>query len=238
MILADLTVGDTILVAVVNVFFTALFAGVAAPFLIKKVESKTAEQRRQADADAAARRQEADANAAARRQQADADAADRRRQADADSAERRLERENQHSAQLQEESLEYQTRDFLRETYALLLGAQRKSRQSSLSLAREGGAAGHPESLAAAVQAHDSFIELYHRLNLDATKSMWKDARSLRGVLDRMLEVGKVGDVEECERLQEEARHARQNLEGSFRTRLHHELLQQRKDVSGHVSPA
>jgi hypothetical protein len=90
--------------------------------------------------------------------------------------------------------------------------------------------------LASAVQAHDSFIELYHRLNLDASRTMWKDARSLRKVLDKMLEEGRAGNPEECERLQEIARHARQNLEGSFRDRLRHEVLQPRKDVTRNSS--
>jgi hypothetical protein len=249
LILSDLTFGESIWVSVVNVLLTAAFVAFGATYFIAKFQSdatarrqqeqlSAAEQRRQADADAAARRQQADGDAAARRQQADADAAARRQQADADASERRLELEAQHAARLQQDNLEYQTRAFLRDTYALLLGAQRRSRQASLALARGGGESRDTVLFASAVQAHDSFIELYHRLNLDASRTMWNDARSLRRVLDKMLEEGQAGNPEECERLQEIARHARQNLEGSFRDRLRHEVLQPRKDVEIQIRQA
>jgi hypothetical protein len=124
--------------------------------------------------------------------------------------------------------LEHQTRAALRETYAQLLVAQRRSRQASVQLAKAGGASASEDLDRKAVLAHDEFIDAYHRLNLDVNKEMWEDARGLRLVLDRMLDRGRLGRVQECEALVPTARDARQNLERSFRLRLGGEPLQDR----------
>src|SRR5439155_1212688 len=125
-----------------------------------------------------------------------------------------------HERQLQVRQLEYQTRAALRETYAELLVAQRRSREASLRLANEPGPAPSGDLEVQAVSAHGHFIDLYHRLNLDASREMWEDARVLRNVLDHMLKEAKRGNAGECETLAKTARSARQNLERSFRIRL------------------
>jgi hypothetical protein len=144
---------------------------------------------------------------------------------------RRQAAEMQHEEELQVRQLEYQTRAALRETYSLLLVAQRRSREASVQLAKAGGASESEELDKDAVLAHDEFIDSYHRLNLDANREMWEDARGLRLVLDRMLDYSKLGSVQECDALIATARAARQNLERSFRLRLGGEELQDRKDL-------
>jgi hypothetical protein len=125
--------------------------------------------------------------------------------------------------------LEHQTRGALRETYAQLLVAQRRLREACLDLAREGGAEGSADLQQKATSTLAEFIDAYHRLNLDASRDMWKDARGLRHVLEDMLKHAEKGDLERCEDLKREARHARQNLERSFRIRLSHKPLQKRR---------
>jgi hypothetical protein len=157
-------------------------------------------------------------------------AAERRDKADQTAAERRAEEDRLHEEQIQNRQFEYQRRDALRETYAQLLIAQRRSRQASLELAKASVAPGqciHEK----AVSAHDEFINLYHRLNLDASAEMWRDARALRDILDDMLELGQERRAKECEELVKFARWARQNLERSFRLELKHETLQPRRDL-------
>ena len=145
-----------------------------------------------------------------------------------------------HDLRQQGRSLENQTRAALREIYAQLLVAQRRSRQASLKLARSSGSPGRiykrfhrsSEDLRIgelAESAHSEFIDLYHRLNLDASEQMWRDARALRHVLDDMLDSGRKGNIKECKDLMELARSARQNLECSFRIRLGNEPLQSRR---------
>jgi hypothetical protein len=147
-------------------------------------------------------------------------AADRRRQAD-----------ELHDDRLQDRDLEYQTRAALRETYAQLLVAQRRSRQASAEFAKSGGESGSQEPGKLAETAHAEFIDLYHRLNLDATQEMWLDARGLRHVLDDMLRFGREGNSQKCDELMQLARSARQNLERSFRIRLKYDPLQKRRDL-------
>jgi hypothetical protein len=60
---------------------------------------------------------------------------------------------------------------------------------------------------------------------------MWEEGRGLRDVLDAMLETAKQGDTTRCKQLAQTARHARQNLEGTFRKLLGHKPLQDRKDL-------
>ena len=139
--------------------------------------------------------------------------------------------EARHEEHLQTRGLEHQTRAALRETYAQFLVAQRRSRESSVALARAGGASEDHGLDLNAVLAHDQFVDLYHRLNLDASRTMWKDARGLRAVLDDMLSAARAGDAARCEELVEVARAARQNLEGSFRARLEYQPLQARTDL-------
>jgi hypothetical protein len=123
---------------------------------------------------------------------------------------RRQEAEARHAEQLQTKELEHQTRAALRETYAHFLVAQRRSREISVALARAGGASQDRGLETEAVLAHDEFVDLYHQLNLDASRTMWKDARGLRGVLDDMLSQARNGDATSCEALANSpARHAR-----------------------------
>jgi hypothetical protein len=147
-------------------------------------------------------------------------------------AERRRAADMAHEEQLQHRGLEHQTRAALRDTYAGILVAQRVSRQASLELAYScaGGTPGEAPAKAAEL-AHATFIDHYHRLNLDATPEMWRDARALRNVLDDMLAAGREGDIELCQALLKTARSARQNLEGSFRERLGYTRLQSRRDL-------
>ncbi|MBT2453131.1 hypothetical protein J7F03_40170 [Streptomyces sp. ISL-43] len=141
--------------------------------------------------------------------------------------------------------LRHQTRTALRETYARLLVAQRRSREASVRLAdfRAGRRQCRVRRVSAATRstdedleqkaqlAHDEFIETYHRLNLDASKQMWREARGLRNVIGHMLELGKRGDAEQCRALEKIARKARQNLERSFRVLLGHKPLRDRNPL-------
>src|SRR5216683_2080061 len=136
----------------------------------------------------------------------------------------------QRNALLQVE-LEHQTRDVLRQTYAQLLEAQRRSREASLQLAEAGGAAVDSQLANAAVVAHSEFIDWYHRLNLDSTREMWLEVRGLRDILDAMLRLGHEGQRQECQSLVELARDARQNLERSFRQRLGYVGHQERRSL-------
>jgi hypothetical protein len=144
-------------------------------------------------------------------------------------AERRRRDEELHDQRMQDQQLEYQTRATLRETYARLLVAQRTSRQASLRLGEEVASAQQSPSKEAAVAAHDEFIDLYHRLNLDVDDEMWREARSLRKILDDLLAAALRGEVEKCRLLIDTARDARQNLERSFRIRLGYTPLQKRR---------
>ena len=97
---------------------------------------------------------------------------------------RRRHEEELHEEFLQGRQLEHQTRAALRETYARFLVAQRRSRQASIALADAGGSSSAKDLDKAALQAHDEFIDVYHLLNLDASREMWLDARGLRAALD------------------------------------------------------
>jgi hypothetical protein len=142
-----------------------------------------------------------------------------------------------HQMNLLNRELEHQARAALRQTYGELLIAQRRSREASLQLAAAPRTIGDDDSSArdalttAAIAAHSEFLERYHRLNLDASRTMWIEARGLRDVLDAMLKAAKEGEAIEVEQLGKAARHARQNLEGSFRLRLGYERLQGRKPL-------
>jgi hypothetical protein len=72
---------------------------------------------------------------------------------------------------------------------------------------------------------------LYHALNLDASRDMWKDARALRSILDDMVKVARGGNAERCKELYEVARRGRQNLERSFRSRLGYDPLHDKRDL-------
>jgi hypothetical protein len=126
-----------------------------------------------------------------------------------------------------------EARTALRETFARLLVAQRRSRQASLTMAYSGSASRvQKEALAkAALSAHDNFIDEYHRLNLDVSRELWKDVRTLRGVLDDMLFYACQFKQEDCASLREDAKDARQNLEFSFRRQLRTAQLQTRREV-------
>jgi hypothetical protein len=139
--------------------------------------------------------------------------------------------ELRHRAGLLQRELEHQTRDALRQTYARLLVTQRKAREVSVRLAEAGGEKASPELAVAAVAAHAEFINAYHQLNLDSTRSMWCDARGLRDVLDDMLDLARRGQAAECRAAVKLARHARQNLERSFRMRLGYAPHQERQPL-------
>jgi len=202
--------GQTVAAGALNVLFTAILVTLIGGIAVSGYQARIDKRRREAEA-----REEK-----------------RRREAEAREEDRRREAEAQHEKQLQAHQLEYQTRAALRETYADFLVAQRRSREASVKLAKAGTASPDRQRLEEeAVLAHADFINLYHRLNLDADRPMWKDARSLRKVLDDMLKEGKQGNDTACEALAEVARKARQNLERSFRIRLEHKPLQKRKDV-------
>jgi len=145
-------------------------------------------------------------------------------------------RELEHQSQLLTRELEYQTRAALRETYTRLLVSQRQSREASLRAAKRtvGANESVDDALGAAVEAHTSFIEHYHQLNLDVNREMWLEARGLRAVLDDMLKAAKKEDADEAALLYDLARDARQNLERSFRLRLGHEALQKRTPLGKH----
>ncbi len=138
-------------------------------------------------------------------------------------------RERRQRQQLLRQELEHQTRDALRQTYAQLLAAQRRSREASVQLATAGGVDGNGELAEAAIAAHAEFIDRYHQLNLDSSRDMWLEARGLRDILDKMLEFAQAGRAAECGSLVETARDARQNLERSFRERLGYQAHQKRR---------
>jgi hypothetical protein len=140
-----------------------------------------------------------------------------------------------HQTNLLTRELEHQTRAALRQTYDKLLVAQRRSREASLRFATSTSTAdpsARDEALRAeATAAHVAFIEHYHQLNLDANREMWIDARGLRNVLDDMLKAAQAGEADRAKELVKPARAARQNLERSFRARLGHDVLQERKPL-------
>jgi hypothetical protein len=144
-----------------------------------------------------------------------------------------LTRQLEHADRLMTRELEHQTRAALRRTYNKLLVVQRQSREASLDSAKchvdENDAA--QKALKFAEDAHTRFVEHYHQLNLDANREMWREARRLRRVLDDMLQAARDGDAAKAEALHTVARHARQNLEGSFRARLGLDTLQPRKPL-------
>jgi hypothetical protein len=136
-----------------------------------------------------------------------------------------------HEEQLQTRQLEHEARTRLRDTYADLLVAQRRSREASVRLAHAGTSSNRPSLEAEALSSHDAFIDLYHQLILDASEEMWKEARGLRRVLDDMLRKATRAETTDCDALVEIARKARQNLERSFRVRLQYDPLQKRKPL-------
>ncbi|XUL87979.1 hypothetical protein ACQ86D_15960 [Streptomyces galilaeus] len=127
--------------------------------------------------------------------------------------------------------LRHQTRAALRATYAQLLVAQRRSRQLSIELAQAGGKSTDSTLARQASVAHDEFINVYHDLNLDVSRQMWREVRALRHILDDMLKLAQAGKADECTKLSYLARAARQNLAGAFRAQLGHAPLQKRKPL-------
>jgi len=142
-------------------------------------------------------------------------------------------REAEFGRQLDQQKLEWesQTRAALRGPYANLLIAQRRSREASLQLAREGQPSEHDRLLEQAIEAHDEFIDTYHQLNLDSDREMWLEVRSLREVLGEMLKEARNGNAAACDDLAKIARHARQNLERAFRRKLGYEPHQARRPL-------
>jgi hypothetical protein len=159
--------------ALSTAFFTALFVTVGATLVVKNVESRENQRREREKSDRAA------ALVTIRQ-----DRADLRRELALKQSERQQDREH-----------EFQTRSALRETYSRLLVAQRRSRQASIALSVAENRARDADRVAAR-QAHDDFIDEYHRLALDADESMWRELRGLRDVLDDMLACAQSGDAD------------------------------------------
>lgn len=226
----ELSFGQTVWSDRWEALFTAAFVTVGGGLIVTLFQSREAAPRTKeelARADAIRRVDEERATALleADRLRADALLTSEVRRAD---AQRQLAEE--HDRRQQHAAHEFQERAALRDAYAQLLVAQRRSRQTSLALA-----AASDETRAtlrqAAREAHDQFIDEYHRLALDADRSMWLDLRELRKALDDMLTTAEEGDLQACTRLVGTARARRQNLERSFRVRLGHEPLQDRKQT-------
>ena len=201
MVLAELSFGQTVAADFFDALFTAVLVGFAATLVVGIFDRKAENRRREAEKCEA----------------------ERLREAEKREAERQWEAAKLHDERLQFREFEHQTRAALRETYAQFLIAQRRSREASLTLAKSGSAPGNEYLDEQALKAYDEFIDLYHRLNLDATREMWIDARRLRKILEDMLECAQQGNAQECEQLKKLARHARQNLENTFRSRLRYE---------------
>lgn len=222
MIPLELTFFQALLSSGASAFFTALFVTLGAGFLVTRIESREARRRTdeenlRADALLKADRRRAEALLAAETQRADLQAV--------------LDKDHDKRQQLAEHN--FQSRSALRESYARLLVAQRRSREASVALAAATGDL-RDAALRTAGEAHDEFIDEYHRLALDADRPMWKELRGLRVVLDDMLERAREGDAQVCQELTKTARRARQNLERSFRMRLGHEPLQERRPLGSY----
>ena len=124
-----------------------------------------------------------------------------------------------------------EARASLREIYTELLQTQRRSREASLALARAGGEKSNPQLAEIAVARRAEFLELYHGLNLDASRPLWEEVRRLRAILSCLLVKAKEADGSESERLAKLARKARQNVQREFRRSLGHRPLQKRKPL-------
>ena len=200
----ELSFTETVWSNGLSALFTAVFVAGAAAVLVKLVENRE-NQRREDRSKALLKESE--------------DRAERQKQ---------LDKEHDDRKQLREH--EFQSRSALRESYARLLVAQRRSRQASIALSRAEDNTRDARKETAR-RAHDAFIDEYHRLALDADRSMWFELRALRNVLDDMLKYAEPGAVQECELLRNTAKLARQNLERSLRQRLGHLPLQDRKPL-------
>lgn len=168
MILAELGFAQTLTASALSAVFTALAVTVGAGLIVKYYGGKTASRRQASDAQYAEQRRKADEIFAERMGVQDFEHQERQREADELFSERTRSRD-----------LEYQTRATLRETYAHLLVAQRHSRQASVRLAEAGGAKADEALKNETTAAHDEFTSLYHRLSLDSSPEMWRDARAL-----------------------------------------------------------
>ncbi|MDR6862679.1 hypothetical protein [Phycicoccus sp. 3266] len=235
---ADLTFSQTLWSNALGALFTALFVTLGAGVLVRTVEDRQARSRldaensrqesmRKADEARADALAKADQERAAALLLADQQRADALTKAETERADLRRQLDKEHDERQQARDHEFQSRAALRESYTELLVAQRRSREASKALA-ESGDISRIEAGAAASKAHDEFIDVYHRLALDADRPMWLELRSLRAVLDDMVQAAASGDLDQCTQLAGVARDARQNLERSFRARLGHEPLQDR----------
>jgi hypothetical protein len=227
--------------AVCTGLFTALFVTIGGGWIVMRAgnredERRTAAENHRADALLEAEQQRADAlltadqDRAEALRKADQERADALRQADGERTDQQRQLTEDHDRRQLEQEHEFQSRQALRESYARLLVVQRRSRQSSLGLARARNDQ-RERALIQAIQAHDEFIDEYHRLALDSNQTMWRELRRLRKVLDAMCQYAKEGDDAKCQSLSDAARHTRQNLERSFRERLGYAPLQDRKPL-------
>jgi len=244
-VLAELSFGQTVAADALDALFTAVLVGFAATLVVGIFQGRSEKRRRDAEKREDQLQRETEQREEDRRREAEKREdqlqreteqreEDRRREAEKREDDRRRKAERLHDEQLQFREFEHQTRAALRETYAQFLIAQRRSREASLTLAKSGSAPEKEYVVKQALEAYDEFIDFYHRLNLDATREMWIDARRLRKILEDMLKCAQQGEAQECERLKVLARRARQNLENTFRSRLRYEPfdpLQLHKDL-------
>jgi len=222
-VLAELSFGQTVAADALDALFTAVLVAGAATLVVGKFERKSEGRRREAEKREDQLQKEAEQREDQLRREAEQREEDRRREAEQREEDRRREADKLHDERLQFREFEHQTRAALRETYAQFLIAQRRSREASLTLAKSSSAPGNEDLEKQALKAYDEFVDLYHRLNLDASREMWIDARRLEAILKDMLGCAQQGNAQKCEELKEVARHARQNLENSFRRRLRYE---------------
>lgn len=233
----ELTFSETLWSNVFGALFTALFVTFGAGVLVKMVEARETQRRLVAETQRADAMKRADEHRADALLNADQQRADTLLQAERLRADLQALLDKKHDERQQRREHEFQSRSALRESYTRLLIAQRRSRQASIALASMEGDPPDADQRPAA-EAHDDFIDEYHRLALDADRPMWNELRGLREVLDDMLQHAQAGEVQACLALTETARKARQNLERSFRVRLGYEPLQKRKPLGGYDKKA
>lgn len=214
--------------AVCTGLFTALFVTIGGGWIVMRVGNREDERRKAAENQRADALLKADQDRAQALLKADQERADALRQADGERTDQQRQLSEDHDRRQLKSEHEFQSRQALRESYARLLVVQRRSRQASLGLASAQNDQ-RDRALTQAIEAHDEFIDEYHRLALDSDQTMWRELRRLRRVLDAMCKYATEGNNAKCQSLSDDARHARQNLERSFRIRLGYEPLQDRK---------
>lgn len=229
---SELTFSQTLWSAGIGAFctglFTALLVTIGGGWIVMGVEKREDRRRTDTENNRADALLKADHDRAEALRKADQQRADALRQVDRERIDQQRQLSEDHDRRQQEHEHEFQSRQALRESYARLLVVQRRSRQASLRLAKTQDDDQRERALVQAIEAHDEFIDEYHRLALDSDKTMWRELRGLRHVLDDMYKYAEEGNGVKCQDLSDVARDARQNLERSFRERLRYAPLQKR----------